>query len=180
MLKKLLAFSNRIDALVSNVGRISAWLVILMIVVSIADVITRRFLVYGSAAIQETVWHLHALLWASCLAWGYIEHAHVRIELLERFISYRLKHVIELIGCLVFLLPYCAILTYYGMEYVSRAFEAGEVSASPGGLPYRWISKLIIPYCMTLLGLVAISGAMRSLVFIISPAQSQSHADNNN
>ncbi|WP_434362624.1 TRAP transporter small permease subunit [Parasalinivibrio latis] len=180
MLTQILTFSQRLDNFVSKIGQFSAWLIIAMVAVSIADVITRRFFVYGSAAIQETVWHLHAILWASCLAWGYVENTHVRIELLGRFFSRRTKHTIELIGCLIFLLPYCAIMTYYGIEYVTRAFAINEVSANPGGLPYRWISKLIIPYCMALLGIVALSGSLRSLVGIISPSLATLHCDEKN
>ncbi len=126
------------------------------------DVISRRFITTGSVAIQELEWHFHGALFLLCLGFTYIKDAHVRVDLFRENFSNKTHHIIEISGCLFLLLPYCAIVIYFGIEFTLRSYLSAEVSAAANGLPMRWIIKSLLPFGFFLLGLSAISVILRS------------------
>ena len=63
-----------------EIGKIAAWAGLALILVTIFDVITRRFFVLGSTKLQEAEWHLHTILFVFCLGYAYMKDAHVRID----------------------------------------------------------------------------------------------------
>ena len=62
-----------------------------------------------------------------------------------------------MVGCLFFLLPYCGVVIYFGIDFTVKSYLAGEMSATADGLPYRFIIKSCLPLGFLLLGLSAIS-----------------------
>ena len=150
--------------MVTWVGRIGAWISVSLMIIIIFDVITRRFLVLGSTKLQEGEWHLHGVLFLLCLGFAYLKNAHVRISLVHERFSPRVQRWIEFVGCLVFALPYCAIVFYFALDFVERSWVVGEASDSATGLPYRWAIKGFLPAGMLLLGLAAIAVLLRKFV----------------
>ncbi|MBL4602342.1 MAG: TRAP transporter small permease subunit [Emcibacteraceae bacterium] len=130
------------------------------------DVIGRRFMNTGSVALQELEWHFHGALFLLCLGFTYMENAHVRVDLLRENFSKKTNRIIEIVGCLFFLLPYCAVVIYFGVEFTLISYNSGEVSATADGLPYRFIIKSLLPIGFFLLGLSAIS-------ILISPGEKE-------
>lgn len=130
---------------------------IALMVTIIFDVITRRFLNVGSVAIQELEWHFHGALFLLCLGFTYLKDAHVRVDLFRDKFSIKTNRLIEIIGCLFFLLPYCTVVFYFGIDFVVNAYIAGEMSPNTEGLPYRWIIKSCLPLGFFLLGIAGIS-----------------------
>ena len=141
----LFRISNFLDHMITKVGVAASWTAIPLIAVIIFDVITRRFLVLGSTKLQEMEWHLHTILFTFCLGYAYLRDSHVRIELVRERLSQRAKWWIELLGCLLFLIPYSAIVLYHSGEWWTRSFTVGEDSDSATGLPFRWIIKFALP-----------------------------------
>ena len=103
------------------------------------------FFVLGSTKLQELEWHIHAVLFLFCLGWAYLKDAHVRIDLVRERLSDRAQKWVELIGCLMFLIPYAVIVIFYGVDWWHRSFIQNESAASATGLPYRWIIKAALP-----------------------------------
>ena len=54
----------------------------------------------------------------------------------------------------------------YSAPFVRASFELGEVSVSPGGLPYRWAIKAMLPLGFALLLLAALSRLSRVWTFL--------------
>lgn len=162
----LLSFARQLERLSTFMGRIGAWAIVLLMLVIITDVTLRRWFVIGSTKLQELEWHLHGALFLLCLGWAYSRNAHVRIELVSERLSARTRAWIELLGCTVFLLPYVAAILIFGADYVSYSLTYNEASASPTGLPDRWIIKAFIPLGFALLGITAISRLLNAIVFL--------------
>ena len=146
------------------IGRVTAWVAILLMLVIVFDVVTRRFFVLGSTKLQELEWHIHAVLFLFCLGWAYLKDAHVRIDLVRERLSDRAQKWVELIGCLMFLIPYAIIVIFYGVDWWHRSFIQNESAASATGLPYRWIIKAALPIGFTILLLSGIGMAFRKIV----------------
>lgn len=157
----LLRASDRLRRLVETIGRLACWLILPMILVTVWDVVSRKSpalrewglaLTGGiahSTILQELEWHLHTTLFALCLGWAYIKNAHVRVDLILERLAPRSRAWIELLGCLVFMLPYTALVIWFAVDFTWTSWANAEASVSLIGIPYRWVIKSIL-----LLGLV--------------------------
>ena len=170
-MESLLSLSRLFARVPAFFGRIGAWAIIALMVVIITDVTLRRWFVIGSTKLQELEWHLHGALFLLCLGWAYSKHAHVRIELVSEKLSARSRAWIELLGCLLFLLPYVAAILTFGFDYVGYSYAYNEASASPTGLPDRWIIKSFIPIGFALLGFAAVARLLEAIVFLFGNKQ---------
>jgi TRAP-type mannitol/chloroaromatic compound transport system permease small subunit len=165
----LLRISDRLDRWITRIGQIAAWAGVALIAVTIFDVVTRNYLNLGSTKLQELEWHFHAVLFAFCLGFAYLKDAHVRIDLVRGNLSERLQWWIELLGCVLFLLPYCVLVVYFSFDFTVRSFTVDEVSASATGLTHRWIIKSAIPIGFSLLALSGLVVLLRKLIELTGP-----------
>ena len=159
--------SKLIEKILTFFGMIGAWLAIPLIFVIIFDVISRRFFVIGSTKLQEMEFHLHTALFLLVLGFAYIKNSHVRIEIVREKFSTPIKAWLEVFGNILFLLPYTAMVIYYGIDFVSRSYNMNEVSAALTGLSHRWIIKSFLPFGMFLLWLAGISVLLRNIAYIL-------------
>ena len=167
----LIRVSEGLDRVITKIGKFAAWAGLGLILVTIFDVVTRRFFVLGSTKLQEAEWHLHVILFALCLGYAYMKDAHVRIDLVRENLSERSQWWIELAGCLLFLIPYCALIVYYGIDFVERSYATSEISASATGLTHRWLIKLMIPVGFSILALAGLAVVLRKIVELFGPEE---------
>jgi len=141
---------DAVEAAIARIGRACGWLLLPLMAIIVVDVVGRRLYATGSVALQEMEWHLHAIVLLFAAAYAYQQGAHVRIGLVHERLSARARRWIEIVGCLAFLLPFTAILVYFGVPFWHYAWQIGEISAAPGGLPHRWIIKATLPLAFAL------------------------------
>ena len=170
-METLVKISDTIDRILAGIGKLAAWAGVILIGTTIFDVITRRFLVLGSTKIQEFEWHMHVVLFGLLIGYAYLKDSHVRIDLVRERLNGRTQWWLEIIGCLIFLLPYCALVIYFSYDFTVRAFTSDEISASATGLSHRWIIKAIIPIGFGLLGLAGLATIFRKLVELFGPPE---------
>lgn len=163
-MRTLLRIDKFAETCIVRIGQVAAWVAILLMIVIVFDVVTRRFFVLGSTKLQDLEWHIHAVLFMFCLGYAYYKDAHVRIDLIRERLSKRAKLWIELVGCVLFLIPYAFIVIYYGVDWWHRSFIQNEISESATGLPYRWIIKAILPIGFAILLLSAVGMAFRKFI----------------
>lgn len=156
-----LVFTRSVDNLNGRVGELAAWLHIPLIIIIVFDVGFRRFLDVGSVMLQELEWHLNGALFLFTMAAAYQQHAHVRIDIFRQRFSEPLRDAIEILGSLVFLIPFTALIVYLSSGFTHHAWTLGEVSDAPGGLSYRWLMKATLPVAFTLLFLQGWAEALR-------------------
>jgi TRAP-type mannitol/chloroaromatic compound transport system permease small subunit len=178
----LLAESEAIAALTRRFGFLAAFLYLPMIIIIVYDVLQRKYLdfdpgftatawyrVFTSTKLQEMEWHLHAVLFLMCFAFAYVRDAHVRIEILRERMMPRRRVWIELLGCLLFLIPYCYVVVLYGFDFAQKSFAIMERSASQTGLGMRFIIKSFLPIGFLLLALAGVSVALKCVVYLFGP-----------
>ncbi len=159
-LRKLADF---IDSINEGVGNIVSWFTSLLVLIVCLDVFTRYFLRMSSVAVQELEWHFFAMIFLLASAWALKHNKHVRVDVLYMNFSPRKKALANLIGSLLFLLPFTIIAIWSSQNFVANSFRIGEVSPDPGGLPARYILKAMIPIGFTLIFLQGFAMAIRSL-----------------
>ncbi len=165
-MESLLRLSARMDKIVIGIGKLGAWLALPLIGITIFDIVTRRFFVLGSTKLQELEWHFHTGLFALCLAFGYLMDAHVRVDLVRERLKTRTKAWIEFLGCLIFLLPYMALVIYFGWTFVVTSYETNEISAAMTGLSHRWIIKAVLLAGFILVVFAGLSVLIRKIAFL--------------
>ena len=68
-----------------------------------------------------------------------------------------------LIGNVFFLLPFSIVIFYTSLPFVEDSLKILESSPDPGGLPYRFIIKSIIPFSFLLLAFQGIINIIKNI-----------------
>lgn len=164
---------NRIDQLNRTLGHCVAWLALALVLLQFAVVVLRYVFAVGSVPMQEAVWHLHGLLFMLGAGYTLLNDGHVRVDVIYRNASPVYKARTDLAGCLLFVLPVCALTLYMSWDYVLRSiydFERGvwmlESSSEFGGLPLIWAYKAVIWVFAVTLALQAISMAAKAFAYL--------------
>ncbi|MEC8850863.1 MAG: hypothetical protein VXX43_02745, partial [Pseudomonadota bacterium] len=107
------------------IGETVAWLQLVLVVLIIADAISRRYIrslsivvennlhfFFNSPAIQDGEWHLHTIILFCALGYAGALNAHIRLDILRPRFSDQWRLWIELIGGLTLLSPFVLIFAY--------------------------------------------------------------------
>lgn len=181
-MQALLALSNAINAVLRFIAHAGAWMFIACIFTICFDVLTRKFgfqfraggLDLGSTRLQELEWHFHGALFLTWLGYAYVKNAHVRIDVFTGGMTPRKQAWLELIGCIVFALPYLLMALPYAHNFLTQSFAEWEGSPTPNGLPMRWIIKAFLYYGFWSVMLAVISVMCRHIVYLFgSPEQAE-------
>ena len=174
-MERMLRTSDAVDAVLYRISMFVGWLFIATTIVIAFDVLSRKagyqIPGMGSTRLQELEWHLHTALFSFWLGTAYIKNAHVRIDIV--FINAKpLTHAwAELLGCLIFAIPYCLLAIYFSVDFTWVAWVDNEGSPSSNGLPWRWIPKGFISLGLILLFAAVITVLMRTIVYIWGPEE---------
>ncbi|WP_210395027.1 TRAP transporter small permease subunit [Motiliproteus sediminis] len=151
----LISLENGVNKVSDWLGKLTAFLFVLMLLNVFYDVVSRYLFNQVSIGMQELEWHLHATIFLLGVPYALRVGGHVRVDLIYERLSSKKKAWVDLIGTLVLLLPFCLLVVWYGYDFAHEAYTLGETSGDPGGLPYRWIIKSMIPVSF---GFMALSG----------------------
>jgi TRAP-type mannitol/chloroaromatic compound transport system permease small subunit len=115
------------------------------------DVFLRYIFNFSSASLYELEWHFFAIIILLGSSITLQKDEHVRVDVFYNKLSGRNKEVVNLIGNVFFLLPFSMVIFYTSLPFVEDSLKILESSPDPGGLPYRFIIKSIIPFSFLLL-----------------------------
>ena len=73
---------------------------------------------------------------------------------------------IELAGCLLFALPYMALIVYFGLDFLIISYLQGEGSENVAGLHHRWIIKGVFVLGLLLVLVAIVSVILRLVVYL--------------
>lgn len=133
---------NLLDRISIYMGRASAWLVLLMVVVTFIVVVMRYVFDAGLIWLQETVIWMHAAVFMIGAAYTLQQEEHVRVDVFYRNMSARRKAWVDVLGVLFFLWPLCLFLGLKSVDFVAASWGLHEASRESGGLPYPFIPLL--------------------------------------
>jgi TRAP-type mannitol/chloroaromatic compound transport system permease small subunit len=166
----LLRLADAVDALSRAIGRAVQWLAVLLVLVQFVVVVLRY--AYGSSFIwmQESVIYTHATLFMLAIGYTFLLDQHVRVDVLYAGWPARRKALVDLVGIVVAVLPFCALVVWASWGYVAVSWRMGEGPMAVGGLPLLSFLKTLIPVMAVLLGLQAASIAIRALAVLSGSA----------
>ena len=141
----LIKLDNGLARLSNLCGWIACVALLLMLANVFYDVVARYAFNNVSIGMQEMEWHLYSAVFLLGIPYALRTDGHVRVDVFYAALGSRKQAWINLIGAVIFIIPFSYLIWHYGYSFTLDAYEMGESSADPGGLPQRWIIKSLIP-----------------------------------
>jgi TRAP-type mannitol/chloroaromatic compound transport system permease small subunit len=182
-MRSLLRVSGAIDFLTEKLGWLINWLVLLTVGVGFYNVVA-RFLgrsigaQLSSNAFNELQWYLFSLVFLLGFAYILKHGENVRVDFLYAHLSEKQRSLVDLLGTVLLLIPFCAIGIWVTFNPVLQSWGyqpdgtwgSWEISPDAQGLPRAPI-KTMIPIGLFLLLLQSISQAIKYLAVLLGYRQ---------
>ena len=149
----------RIDRLTDLVGEWTSWVALVIVVLMATNVILRYLFSAGSVWAQELEWHLLVPLILFGMSYAQRHGEHVRVDIFYAKYSERTKTLVDLLSALL-AIALSVIIIWLSLHYVEQAYVISEGSPDPGGIPYRFVVKALIPVGFGLLLLQSLANAL--------------------
>jgi TRAP-type mannitol/chloroaromatic compound transport system permease small subunit len=160
---RLESTARMLDLVVEHAGRLASWTGFALVCVMAFNVLLRYLFHTGSVAMQELEWHLMAPVSLLCMAYAIKHEGHVRVDIIYGRFPPRLKQMLEVVSCLA-AVAFSVIIINLSLGYVMQSYLIGETSPDPGGLPYRFVLKAMIPLGFMLLLVQSVAATLRALI----------------
>ncbi len=173
-----LKIANIIDRISQWCGKLTYGLVLLMISLGVWNVIGRYVgKIVGenltSNSLLELQWYIFDLIFFLGAAYTLQTDNHVRVDVFYKDFSPRLKAIVNILGVVFFLIPFCGIIIYFSWQYVMNSWSIREISGDDGGLP-RYPIKTMIIISPILLILQGIAEVIKNTAFLLNTSKQNS------
>jgi TRAP-type mannitol/chloroaromatic compound transport system permease small subunit len=158
--------SRLVDPVLTGLGAAVSWVWLVLMAIIVLNVILRYAFGEGRVEFEEIQWHIYAVGFLLGLSYAYQADAHIRVDVLHGWLGARRCAWIELYGILFLLLPFIALVLIFSVPFVASSFALGEVSQAPGGLPWRWLIKAVLPLGFALLAIAVLSRLSRIAAYL--------------
>ena len=155
------------EGITENIGKAVSWLILVMTLVTIWDVSLRYLFKSGSVAIQNLEWYLFGINFLLAAAMNFNNNSNARIDIFYNFFNKRTKAIIDIVGNLIFLLPFSLCVIWWSIPFVQSSWSVREASLDPGGLPCIYLMKAVIPVAFVLILIGAISNIAKNILIIM-------------
>tara|TARA_B100001250_G_scaffold266487_1_gene229859 strand:- start:6085 stop:6567 length:483 start_codon:yes stop_codon:yes gene_type:complete len=152
-----------LEKIIKRIGDSCSWLSFILVILISLDVFLRYIFNFSSASLYELEWHMFAVIFLIGSSLTLQRDEHVRVDVFYNRFSDKGKNVINLIGNLIFLLPFTIIIFYTSIPFVEDSFNILESSPDPGGLPFRFLIKSMIPISFLLLATQGVLNLYKNL-----------------
>ncbi|MFC4626054.1 TRAP transporter small permease subunit [Daeguia caeni] len=161
----LLALSRAIDAANSFIGKAISWFILVAVLISAVNAVTRKLFSLSSNAWLEAQWYLFSAVFLIAAGYTLLNNEHVKVDLLYSRYSRRTQLWVEILGTIFFLMPFCLITIYLSWPVFEAKFASGETSNNTGGL-VLWPVWLMIPIGFGLLALQGVSEIIKRIAIL--------------
>jgi len=156
---------------IDGVGLLVALCVLALLLNIFYNVMVRYFFIELDMGVgmQELEWHLFSCLFLFGIGYTLKDNSHVRVDVFYENFSQNTQALINIAGTLVFLIPFCALVAYYGIDFTMESYDINEQSGDPGGLPYRWLIKATIPLSFSFTLVCGVYVILEHIETLLSP-----------
>jgi len=171
-----------LETINEQAGKLFSWCTSLMVWVICIDVLMRYVFNYSFIWIVELEIYFFALTFLLASGYAFKHEKHVRVDIFYAKFSAKGKALVNLLGGVLFLLPWCVISIMVCWKYALTSFKIGESSPQPGGLPALYVLKFCVVIGFVLLLLQGLASIIRSAQVLLGkeqPAKSSDHESPN-
>ena len=153
-----------IDGISTWVGKLAAWLIILLMTVVCLEVFKRYILNAPTAWIFDALNMMYGSLFMLAGAYCLAQNAHVRGDFLYSSMRPRTQATLDLVLYLVFFVPGIAALIYAGSEFAADSWRIHEHSNVTAEGPPIYQFKTVMPIAGALVMLQGFAEILRCIV----------------
>lgn len=157
---------SAIGAMNRLIGNVFAWLSLVMVIICFTVVVQRYALGFTVLWMQDLYVWLNGAMFTAVAGFALLRDDHVRVDIFYRPATIRTKAIVDLIGVIFFLLPFCWVVYVYSWNYIVRSWRLYESSANIGGMPGLFILKSFILVFVVVVALQGIAWALRSILVL--------------
>ncbi len=162
-----------LDGATTRLGHAVRWLVLAMVLIGAFNAVARylgRFVGVNlsSNGFLEAQWYLFAAVFLLAAPYTLLVDRHVRVDVVYGRLAPARQAAIDVVGTLLFLIPFCAVSVALSLPSVSESWSILEQSPDPGGLP-RYPVKTLLPVAMAWLGLQGLAMLPRRIRALRAP-----------
>jgi TRAP-type mannitol/chloroaromatic compound transport system permease small subunit len=158
------SFLHTIDGISTWVGKIFAWLIIMLMTVVCVEVFKRYILNAPTAWIFDVDNMQYGTLFMMCGAYTLAQNAHVRGDFLYSSMRPRVQAGLDIVLYVVFFIPGIAALIYSGYVFAGESWAIGEHSNVTANGPPVYQFKAIIPLAGVMVMLQGVAEIVRCAV----------------
>lgn len=161
ILKTIIHYIDRLNA---ALGSFASWSTLLLVLLVCLDVVLRYFFQWSRVWMMELEMYLFAIIFLLGSAYAFQMDRHVRVDVFYSNMSIKKQAFVNIVGGLIFLLPWTLVMIYISQRYFLKSLRIGESSSQPGGLPALYLLKCLLLLGFFLLFLQGISSIYKSLI----------------
>lgn len=162
----LAGFIRLVDNINNRIGVFAAWLILLSVIICALTAILRYVVGIGYVWMQELYVACFAVSFTLIAGYAYMKDRHVRVDIVSGKMTRQQKAWAEIIGFMIFLVPWLVVMGLSSLDFVIPAWEILEPSSQSGGMPGIFIIKTALPACVLLLGIQGIAAVARSVLIL--------------
>ena len=166
MLRSLGYIAAAISRLNWLIGQAFSWLSLGIVLVCFTVVVLRYVFATSFLWLQDLYIWLNGAMFMAVAGFALLRDDHVRVDIFYRPARMKTRAAVDLMGVLLFLLPFCYIVLIYSLPFVQRAWSYQEASANVGGMPGLYILKTFIIGFAVLLALQGVAMLCRSVLVL--------------
>ena len=158
------SFLLAIDRLNTFIGKLFAWVIVILTVAICYEVFCRYALRSPTSWAYDVSYILYGTLFMMAGAYTLSKNGHVRGDMLYGFFKPRTQAFFDLVLYLVFFLPGVIALAWAGYSYAADSFAIREHSSITADGPPIYPFKAVIPVAGALLMLQGVAEIVRCIV----------------
>lgn len=159
--------SSTIDKINTFVGEKSSYLVLVFMLLTVYEVLTRRLLNSPTIWTYETIIMTFGIYIILTCGYGIVVDALVSVDVLSKKFPKKVRDIIQVITYAFIYMPFVGLTLYKTIPYVINSYNLHEVSNTVWG-PLLWPFKLTLLVGLALLFLQCISQLIKALYELIT------------
>jgi TRAP-type mannitol/chloroaromatic compound transport system permease small subunit len=163
-------FVRAVDAINEWIGRTVAWLTLGCVLTCFAVVVLRYAFNVGFPWLQELYVWQHAVVFTAGAGYTMLHRGHVNVDVLYGRMGPRGKAWIDILGTLVFLFPWLAVIAVTSAPFVLSSWRIHEASSTADGMPAVYLLKSVLLVFCSLLFLQGLALIVRRGLFLAGNA----------
>lgn len=148
------------------VGKTLSWLSLGVVIVCFGVVVLRYGFGIGFVWMQDLYVWMNAAMFTGVAGYTFLKDGHVRVDIFYRPAGPHYKAWADLIGFVVFLVPFVAVVIAWSWPYVAESWMIRESSKNAGGMEGLFVVKSFIILFAAFVGIQGLAVAGRSVLIL--------------
>lgn len=166
MLNSLAAFVTVVDTANDWIGRAVAWLTLGCVLTCFLVVLLRYGFSIGFPWMQEIYVWQHAVVFMVGAGFTLLHGGHVNVDIAYSRFTPRTKAWVDIVGTIIFLLPWMAVLAWTSSQFVLASWAILEPSSQANGMPGLYVLKTTIWVFCGVISLQGLALIARRVLFL--------------